>query len=101
MGFVFWGLCNAGVYGLSLIMSKQNFDYHFAYEGKGKLMQPFKSMMAAESLANVAWTAPSLIGGGFYLQQKLGPMATFKIFGLALFASYLATTVFGPATNHS
>ena len=58
-------------------------------------------MMAAESLANVAWTAPSLIGGGFYLQQKLGPMATFKLFGLALFASYIATTVFGPATTHS
>ena len=38
MGFVFWGICNAGVYGLSMIMSKQNFDYHFAYEGKGKLM---------------------------------------------------------------
>ena len=67
MGFVFWGFCNLGVYGLSHVMHKENFDYHFAYTGNGKLMQPFKSMMAAESFANVAWTAPSLIVGGFYL----------------------------------
>ena len=67
MGFVFWGFCNLGVFGLSQVMHKENFDYHFAYTGNGKLMQPFKSMMAAESLSNVAWTAPSLIVGGFYL----------------------------------
>ena len=58
-------------------------------------------MMAAESFSNVVWTAPSLIGGGLYLQQKLGPMATFKLFSLSLLASYLAITVSGPATNNS
>ena len=58
-------------------------------------------MIASENLSNVAWTVPSLIGGGFYLQQKLGPMATFKIFGLSLLASYLATTVYGPASHNS
>ena len=58
-------------------------------------------MMAAESFSNVVWTAPSLIGGGFYLQHKLGPMAAFKIFGLSLLSSYLATTVFGPASTNA
>ena len=68
MGFVIWGLCNLGVYGLSLVMQKENFDYHFAYTGNGKFMQPLKSMMAAELFFNVAWTSGCFIGGGFYLQ---------------------------------
>ena len=29
MGFVFWGICNVGVYGLSKVMTKESFDYHF------------------------------------------------------------------------
>ena len=98
MGFVFWGLCNLGVFGLSLVMHKDNFNYHFAYTGNGKFLQPFKSMMAAEDLLNVAWTSSCLILGGFYLQQRVGSMAAFKIFGLSLMASYLATVSLGPTT---
>ena len=101
MGFVFWGLMNLGVYGLSLVMHKENFDYHFAYKGQGKFLQPLKSMMAAESLNNVIWTAPSLIVGGLYLQSQLGPLVTLKLFGLSLFASYAATCALGPATVNS
>mgnify|MGYP001059093033 CR=1 FL=1 len=67
MGFVLWGACNLGIFGLSLVMYKENFDYHFAYTGNGKLMQPLKSMMAGEDFLNVAWTSASLIAGGFYL----------------------------------
>ena len=67
MGFVFWGVLNLGVYGLSMVMHKENFDYHFAYTGNGKFLQPFKAMMAGEDFANVSWTSASLIGGGFYL----------------------------------
>ena len=98
MGFVFWGLANLGVYGLSKLMHKENFDYHFQYSGNGKFMQPFKSMMGADSLHNVGWTAPSLIVGGLYLQQRIGSMASLKLFGLSLMAAYLATTTLGPAT---
>ena len=58
-------------------------------------------MMAAEDLSNVVWTVPSLIGGGFFLHQRLGPMTTFKIFGLSLLSCYLATTIAGPATHNS
>ena len=99
MGFVVWGLCNLGVYGLSLVMHKENFDYYFAYKGDGKLTQPMKSMMAADSLSNVGWTAPSLIAGGLYLSQRIGSMNAFKVFALSLGASYLATCTLGPATN--
>ncbi len=99
MGFVLFGLGNIGLYGLSLVMHKPNFDYHFAYTGNGKLLQPLKSMMAAESLANVAWTAPSLIAGGLFLNSRVGSIASFKIFWLSLFAAYVATSSLGPATN--
>ena len=67
MGFVFRGICNLGVSGLSTLMHKENFNYHFSYTGNGKLLQPLKSMMAAEDFTNVAWTSGSLIVGGFYL----------------------------------
>ena len=98
MGFVAWGLANLGVFGLSKFMHKENFDYHFAYTGSGKATQPLKSMMAAEDMMNVGWTAPVLIGGGFYLQKKLGSMTAMKLFGLSLFASYIVTCAFGPAS---
>ena len=101
MGFVFWGLANLGVFGLSMVMRKENFDYHFTYTGNGKFLQPFKSMMAAESINNVAWTAPLLIGGGLYLPRKVGSMTALKFFGLSLFASYAATCTFGPASRTS
>ena len=98
MGFVFWGVLNLGVYGLSMVMHKENFDYHFAYTGNGKFLQPFKAMMAGEDFANVSWTSASLIGGGFYLQQRCGSFTAFKLFGLSLMASYLATVALGPTT---
>lgn len=101
MGFAVWGVLNVGIYGLSLVMSKDNFNYHFMYTGNGKFLQPLKAMMAANSINNVAWTAPSLILGGLYLQQKLGNLTAMKIFGLCLFASYAATTALGPATRTS
>ena len=101
MGFVFWGICNIGVFGLSKIMHKENFDYHFAYTGNGKFLQPLKSMMAGKDLANVAWTSTSLIVGGFYLQQRVGSVCAFKLFGLALLSSYLATSALGPASRVS
>ena len=55
-------------------------------------------MMAGEDFVNVAWTASSLIVGGFYLQQRVGSMTAFKLFGLSLMASYYATIALGPAT---
>ena len=99
MGFAVWGVANLGIYGLSFLMDKQNFDYHFAYTGNGKLFQPLKSMMAAESFGNVAWTAPSLILGGALLPGKVGSAAAFKLFALSVFATYAATCTLGPASG--
>lgn len=101
MGFVVWGLANLGIYGLSLVMHKENFNYHFAYTGSGKATQPLKALMGAETLNNVAWTAPSLILGGLYLNSKVGSLTAMKIFSLSVFASYAAVCTMGPATQNS
>ena len=58
-------------------------------------------MMASNNLSNVAWTAPSLIAGGLFLQRRCGSQATFKIFLATIAASYLATTCMGPTTFNS
>lgn len=68
LSFAIWGVLNLGVYGLSLVMSKESFNYHFMYTGSGKFLQPLKAMMAANSISNVGWTAPSLILGGLFLK---------------------------------
>lgn len=44
-------------------MTKEQYDYHFAYDGKvPRMFTPFKAMMGSDTLANVIWTAPVLIG---------------------------------------
>lgn len=101
LAFALWGVLNAGVYGLSFVMQKENWEYHFVYTGSGKFLQPFKSMMASNDYRNVGWTAPSLILGGLLLQQKVGSMSTLKLFGMCLTASYLATTAMGPCSFNS
>ena len=98
-GFAIWGLLNLGTFGLSQVMSKQSWDYHFAYTGNGKLLQPLKSMMASDSLSNVGWTSASLVLGGAYLQRRIGNLAATKLFGLSLLACYGATVCLGPATH--
>ena len=44
----------------------------------------------------MAWTSPSLIIGGMYLQSKLGALNATKFFGLSLLATYGFMSAFGP-----
>ena len=62
-------------------------------------MRPFTAMMASNKLQNVAWTAPLLIGGGLYLQSKIGGLMTHKLFALNLAACYMLTCAAGPNTE--
>ena len=96
--FALFGLGNLACYGLSLFSMSETYQYHFAYEGTGRMWQPLRSMIGSEKLANVAWTAPALIIGGTYLQGKLGVLATSKFFAMALMSTYLFTCCFGPRT---
>lgn len=84
---------------MSLVSHKANFDYHFSYNRDGRFFQPFRSMLASDKFLNVAWTAPLLIGGGAYLQSKIGALASTKFFLLSIISTYLWTTTFGPQTQ--
>lgn len=48
---------------------------------------------------NVAWTSPSLIFGGLYLQSKLGHVTATKFFLLSMLATYGFMSAFGPNTR--
>jgi hypothetical protein len=72
--FAFMGVGNALGYIASHLMEKKNFDNHFLYQGNGRLFTPFKSLFASDKLMNVAWTSPTLIFGGMFLQRQLGAM---------------------------
>ena len=93
--FAMFGVMNLVGYGLGMMIEEENHDYYFKYTSQRRLFQPLKSMLASNNLLNVAWTAPVLIGGGMMLQGQMGALASTKIFGLALMASYIGISVFG------
>ena len=60
--FSILGLANVVGYGLSLVMNKDAYRYHFAYDGAGKHSTNFlKSLMGSESMVNTALNAGILI----------------------------------------
>lgn len=65
--FALFGIGNLAAYGLHLFLRQTNYQYHFAYKGESRMFTPIKAMLGSESLANVIWTAPSLIGLNIYL----------------------------------
>ena len=56
-------------------------------------------MLASDKLLNVAWTAPLLIVGGTYLQQKIGVLNCTKFFAMSILSTYLFMSAFGPRTE--
>ena len=66
--FVLAGIANIFCYGLSHIMTKKNYEFHFAYSNyPTRFFTPLKSMVGANNFWNVAITAPLLILCGGYL----------------------------------
>jgi hypothetical protein len=95
--FAVFGLLNLIGYGASLLMTKEQYRYHFAYANKPpKIFQPIKSFVGSEKLANVIWTAPSLILLNFYMHQRVGSLVMTKFFGLSVAASFIFMSAFNP-----
>ena len=65
--FAMIGVGNILAYGLSRFMDKENHEYYFGYNGSGKFLQPIKSLVGSNNALNVAYIAPTLIVGGWYL----------------------------------
>jgi hypothetical protein len=98
--FVLMGLANAFAYAASHFMSKDNYRYHFAYTGqRSSLFSAFKSMIGSDTAANALWTAPTLLGLGWYMHGKLGATKMTKFFGLTLASSYIFLSALGPQTG--
>lgn len=98
--FALFGVGNVILFGQSMLSRKDNYEIHFAYNGKQRRMfSCLKSLMASDNIWNVAWTAPTLIGGGSYLAWKLGSLFTFKFFWITMFLSWAFYSVFSPQTG--
>ena len=63
--FSLLGLANVFGYGLSLVMDKESYRYHFAYTGGERGASTFfKSLIGSENIVNTAMNAGLLIGCG-------------------------------------
>ena len=98
--FAIFGVLNALAYGAYLFMDKENYKYHFAYTAyPARIFKPFKSMIGSDTLANVIWTAPTLIGLSIYMQKQVGPMVMTKFFALSLFSSFVFLSAVNPQSG--
>ena len=82
--FTLFGLANAVGYGLSHVMSQDDYRRYFAYTGNGKTFNQVRSWFGSENIYNAAWTVPSLLFFGQYMQGKVGPLTMLKFTPIAL-----------------
>jgi len=77
-----FGATNAFCYGLSHLMEDQDYEYYFGYKGNGKYFDAIRSQFGCDKIRN-AWTAPFMIGAGWFMQGKVGAMTMLKFTPLA------------------
>lgn len=98
--FALFGICNLMAYGAHFFMTKDQYQYHFSYDGQiPRLFKPVKAMMGSDTLANVIWTAPTLIGLNYYMLQRVGPLVMTKFFFLSLASTFIFWSAFNPTTG--
>ena len=97
--FTLFGLVNAFCFGLSYTMSEKDYIFHFSYKQNGRYSDMIKSQFGSTNPMNVAWTAPSLILGGHYMQSKLGSMRMLQFTSLAMASIFFFKSAFGPNPN--
>ena len=67
--FAAFGFLNAACYGLSYMMSEEDYVYYFGYKGEGRYTDLVRSNLGSNTLTNAMWTAPALIVGGLYMHK--------------------------------
>jgi len=90
------GVGNIMAYGLSHLMTKENYEYHFAYKGEGKMFNWIKSQVGCNTIDSVIWTAPSLILGNYFLMKRCGPIVATKLFATNLACVFMFQSSFHP-----
>ena len=96
-----FGLLNATCFGLSYLMEEKTYKYYFAYKGNGRYFDAIRSMFGSNTLANAAWTIPSLLFCGQYMHNKVGALTMFKFTPLALLGILSFMTAFTPNGEYS
>ena len=94
--FALLGGINLACYGLSLMMTPEDYKFYFAYDGTGRYTDMARSMVGSNKLGNVIWTAPALILGGQYLHTKLGAVTALKFTALSVVSTVAFYTAFNP-----
>ena len=98
--FALLGVANLIGYGASLLMSKDQYYYHFTYSTyPARMFKPIKSMIGSDNLMNVIWTAPSLIFLSIYMNKKVGALTMTKFFGLSLLSMWMFYSAFNPESG--
>ena len=98
--FALFGLANLACYGLSYLLPKDDYIYHFGFTSyPARFMKPIKSMMGSDNLANIIWTAPSLIIFDLYLHKRFGSLFMTKFFFFSFFSCYMFMSIFNPSTG--
>jgi len=99
--FALFGVANIGAYGLSLLMPKDNYIFHFGYKGdRFSIFNFLKSQVGSNTFSNVVWTAPTLIALNFYLRNKgVSHLVLSKFFILSLLSSYVFLSALSPSSG--
>ena len=99
--FALFGVLNVLAYGIHLFTKeKQDYIYHFGYTAEPRrIFKPLKAMIGSDSLGNVIWTAPTLIGLNFYLHRIFGGLFMTKFFALTFLTTYAFYSIFSPQTG--
>lgn len=63
------------------------------------MFKPVKSMVGSDNIFNVAWTAPTLMALGWYMNHKLGSLTMTKFFFLSFASFFIFQSAFNPQTG--
>ena len=99
--FALFGLTNAACFGLSYMMSEEDYVYYFGYKGEGKYTDLLRCQFGSNTLTNAMWTAPALIVGGLYMHKQLGYMIMSKFTVMSLLGITAFQTAFNPSDDYT
>ena len=99
--FALFGLINGACYGLSYMMSEEDYVYYFGYKGEGRYSDLIRAQVGSNTLTNAMWTAPALIVGGMYMHKQVGYMTMGKFTLMSLLGIAAFQTAFNPSNHYT
>ena len=95
--FTILGMANVVGYGLSHVMNRDTYRYHFAYDGAGRHSTNFaRSLSGSETVVGTAMNVGFLVGCGQYMQRKVGLLTMMKFAPMPFLATFAFYQAFPP-----